>query len=287
MKIADPGAATLRAAIGGDLAAIDAVLLAIQPGVFNLAIRILGHREDAADATQEILLKTITHLGGFRGESAFPTWVYRIARNHLLTAHTRAREAPDVSFESIAERLDAGLAFGAAAGERVLTPEDKAEAREIALGCTQGMLMALDRDQRLVYVLDAIFELPSKDAAAIAGTTPEAWRQRVVRVRARMADFAGGMCGLTNTEAPCRCERQVPAIRHVRASGGAARPSLAVHRAERDEAERQFGALVRIGEAAAMFRAHPEYRAPAILRDAIVAVLRGEGYWDDPPAARA
>jgi RNA polymerase sigma factor (sigma-70 family) len=44
----------------------------------------LGQPEDARDATQEILLKIVTHLSGFRGESSFRTWYYRIGCNHLL-----------------------------------------------------------------------------------------------------------------------------------------------------------------------------------------------------------
>lgn len=68
MKITNRGPEILRAAIAGDLAALDELLLAIQPGVCNLAVRLLGHRDDAADSTQEILLEVVTHLGGFRGE---------------------------------------------------------------------------------------------------------------------------------------------------------------------------------------------------------------------------
>jgi len=54
MKITDPGTRTIHAATQGDLRAIDAVLSGIQPDVFNLAVRMLGNRDDAADATQEI-----------------------------------------------------------------------------------------------------------------------------------------------------------------------------------------------------------------------------------------
>jgi len=185
MKISDPGPAVLQAATGGDLAALDTILLAIQPGVFNLAVRMLGNREDAADATQEILLKVVTHLGSFRADAAFTTWVYQVARNHLLTAATRSKESPEVSLEGIAERLQQGLDFFAASlgdpdgAARSLTPEDKLEARQVALGCTQNMLMALDRDQRLVYVLDIVFGLPSAQAAQVLAISPEAYRQRL------------------------------------------------------------------------------------------------------------
>lgn len=287
MKIADPGPDILRAATSGDLAALDRVLAAIQPGVFNLALRMLGHRDDAADASQEILLKVVTHLAGFRGEAAFPTWVFRIARNHLLTASMRSRESPEVSLEAIGERLRQGLELGATLGEpagpaRSLTPEDKLEARQVALGCTQTMLLALDREQRLVYVLDVVFGLSSAEAAQVLEITAEAYRQRLSRARARLEGFVGATCGWANRDAPCTCERQLPAIRHLKTGGGAVRAApIAIVPAELEEAGRQFDALLRLGDAAAVFRAHPDYRAPASQRGAIRAVLRAEGMLGD------
>jgi RNA polymerase sigma factor (sigma-70 family) len=293
MKITDPGMQTLQAATGGDLAALDRLLIAIQPGVYNLAVRMLGHRDDAADATQEILLKVVTHLSSFRAESAFPTWVHQVARNHLLTAATRIKESPEVSLEGMAERLQIGLDFVTAAGQSlglpaILTPQDKAEARQVALRCTQSMLMTLDREQRLVYVLDTVFDLPSKIAADVIGVSPAAYRQRLSRARARLEGFAAQTCGLVNAQAGCHCEKQLPALRHERASAeprATIKPGvgLVIHRAELAEAERQFAAFVRLGDAAAVFRAHPDYQAPASMLGAIRAVLGAEGFLDGRP----
>lgn len=287
MKIADPGPELVAAATQGALAAIDKLLMSIQPGVFNLSVRMLGNRDDAADATQEILLKVITHLGSFRSESAFTTWVFQIARNHLLTASTKAKESPEVSLEAMAERLQAGLEFGAAqegfhAQPGTLSPEEKVAARQVALGCTQNMLMALDREQRLIYVLDAVFGLPSRQAAEVLAISPEAFRQRLARARARLENFTGNTCGLVNPDAACKCERQLPALTHMRASGAALPPSIvAIHRSEMLEAERQFDAFVRLCDTAALFRAHPQYQVPAALHGAIRAVLSVEGFWND------
>ncbi len=65
----------------------------------------LYHPFDAEDASQEILLKIITHLGTFRGESAFSTWMYRVAANHLLTIRKRRAENEAMSFEEYQESL--------------------------------------------------------------------------------------------------------------------------------------------------------------------------------------
>jgi RNA polymerase sigma factor (sigma-70 family) len=279
MKITEPRPELLHAATQGDLPALDALLLAIQPGIHNLALRVLGHRDDAADATQEILLKVVTHLGSFRGEAAFSTWVWRVAHNHLISARTRSAESPEVSLEGMAERLEAGLDFAARARQAQgepgpLTPQDKLEARQVALACTQAMLMALDREQRLVYLLDTVFDLPSKQAAEVVGTTPEAYRQRLSRARTRLHGFMGQTCGLVAPDAACRCERQLPALRQQRGEG-AVRPGPAQAQLE---AAQTFDAFTRVSDAASVFRSHPAVQAPEALRAAIRAVLSQEGF---------
>ena len=286
MKITDPGLETVKAATQGQLLAIDNLLLTLQPGVFNLALRMLGNRDDAADATQEILLKVITHLGNFESRSAFTTWVFQIARNHLLTAITRARECPEVSLDAMAERLQMGLEFGATlegfrAHAGTLSPEDKRAARQVALGCTQNMLMALNREERLIYVLDTVFGLPSKQSAEVLGVSPDAFRQRLGRVRGKLEAFTNNTCGLVNPDASCKCDRQLPAMKHLLATGAEPPSMAAIHRSEMLEAGRQFDAFVRLCDTAALFRAHPQYQVPAELSGAIRAVLSVEGFWNE------
>src|SRR5882672_810061 len=81
-----------RAAAAGDKLAVRIVLDAIKDNVYALALRMLGHPADAEDAAQEILVIVLTHLGSFRGESAFTTWVWRIAANHVLRVRRGRRE---------------------------------------------------------------------------------------------------------------------------------------------------------------------------------------------------
>src|SRR5882724_8274534 len=99
--------ALAAAAAHGDRAAAQALLENLQDPVYRLALRMLGHPADAEDATQEILVVVLTHLGSFRGESALFTWVFRIAASHLLRAKRGRRETLD--FDTLAERLDAGM----------------------------------------------------------------------------------------------------------------------------------------------------------------------------------
>jgi RNA polymerase sigma factor (sigma-70 family) len=236
--------------------------------------------------------KVVTHLATFRGEARFSTWVYSIARHHLLNAVTRGREAPEVSLESMAERLEEGLAFAERhrheQGERALTPEDKVAARQTALACTQSMLMTLGREHRLAYVLDVVLGLDSNEAAEVCGITPAAHRQRLARARARLDGFVSHTCGLANPDAACRCERQLPALRQAGAAAhdaSARRPTavIAITPAEHRQAQRQLDALQRLGDAAAVLRAHPEYSAPSAQLAALRAVLKSEGMLGDEP----
>lgn len=73
----------IQKASAGDKSSLETVLLSVRDLVFNLSLRMLGSFPDAEDATQDILLKVMTHLSSFKGESSFSTWVFRIAINHL------------------------------------------------------------------------------------------------------------------------------------------------------------------------------------------------------------
>jgi len=277
MKIEVEAALVLRAQ-GGELLALEAVLRRIQAPVYNLAVRMLGRRDDAQDATQEILLKVTTNLGGWRGESAFGTWVYSIAGNHLINARSRSPHRHELSFDALGEQLDRGLAYAERIGldERALTPEDKLEARRTALSCTQAMLTCLDAPGRLAYVLDEIFGLESPAAAAVQGITPAAHRQRLARARQAVHGFMAERCGLVRADAPCRCVRQSPGKRAAAARGRTV-PGLTVGPEELDAASQALQELTALGDAAALLRGAPEYRAPDAMLQGIRLVVAQSG----------
>lgn len=277
MKIPELDEALRQRACAGDLAAADELLRAVQPGIFNLAVRVLGHRADAEDATQEILLRLLTHLGSFRGESAFSTWVYRVAHNHLSTRASRTKRHPEVAWTDLGARLAAGLEFGRnVEAPRALTPADRAEAREVAVLCTQGMLLHLNEDQRFAYVLDVVFGLSSDQAAEVLGVSSVVYRKRLSRARRELEGFTQRTCGLVQAEAACRCDRQVPAIRAARAAAGEPAP-LRLAPIELAEAEATFAELSDWSDTAAVWRAHPSYRAPAQQLAAIRDLLQRRG----------
>lgn len=262
----------------GELVALDALLRQIQTPLYNLAVRMLGRRDDAQDATQEVLLKITTHLGGWRGESTFGTWAFAIASHHLLNLRARSPARHEVSLEELGERLDRGLAFAQRLDfdDRVLTPEDKLEAQRTAIACTQAMLMCLDAPGRLAYVLDEIFGLDSPQAAEVQGISAAAHRQRLARARRAVHGFMAARCGLVDAAAPCRCARQLPGKRAAAAKGHAV-AGLEVGDADVAAADEGLRELVAMGNAAAVMRASPQYAAPQAMLQGIRLVVQQSG----------
>src|SRR5262245_41319617 len=191
----------------GNIDAMEHLVERIQDNIYGLALRMLWNTEDARDATQEILIRVITRLGSFRGESKFRTWVYRIAANHLRDARKSRLEEQQYTFERFGDELDEGLSDAPIPQRQ---PIDEALLlEEIKIGCTLGMLLCLDRGHRLAYILGEILEIKSAEAAEILEITPAAFRKRLSRARAGVVGFMKERCGLVNPGSPCRCRRRV------------------------------------------------------------------------------
>lgn len=244
----------------GDRAALESVVRAVQKDIYSLAIRFLWHPQDAEDATQDILIRVLTGLGGFRGESGFRTWAYRVACNALLTLQKQRMEQQSLSFEQFAEDLAQGLS------DAPLRIEDDASERvlleEVKIGCTLAMLQCLDRDHRLAYILGEIMELDHIQAAGALETTPSAFRKRLSRARAKIISFMTARCGLINPANACRCHRRVGTAMALKRVD----PSHLLFATSQQQARRFPQILAEIRQleesrrAAALYQSHPETR---------------------------
>jgi RNA polymerase sigma factor (sigma-70 family) len=266
--VMDVDTALIDRARGGDRDALGQLVAATKDMVFNLAIRMLGSPSDAEDATQEILIRIVTHLGSFRGESAFRTWAYRVASNHLLTTRKRGAELRADSLDALGERLADNLAAGDPA------VDDQLMVREAKLICTSTMLACLDRDHRLAFILGEIFELAGDEAATILDIAPDAFRKRLSRARARMDEFMAKQCGLVNAASACRCAKQAGhavKVGHLDAKQ-LAWNALGCRSERRPE---RIADLDTVGNAIAVFRSHPEFIAPERLVAGVKRALDG------------
>ncbi len=70
--------------LGGDANAFEELVLKYEKTVYNLALRMVGDRDDASDMTQEAFIKAYGSLSSFRGDSKFSVWIYRITTNVCL-----------------------------------------------------------------------------------------------------------------------------------------------------------------------------------------------------------
>jgi len=190
----------------GEREALESVVHAVKKDVYNLALRMLWCPHDAADASQEILLKMVTRLSTFEGRSSFRTWVYRVALNHLLNQKASRMEARHLSFEQFGADLALDLVEEPS---RTNDPEYQLLVQEVRVGCTHAMLICLDREHRAAFVLGEILDLSGQEACQILGLAEAAYRKRLSRARERILNFMSFHCGLVNDSAACRCALRV------------------------------------------------------------------------------
>jgi RNA polymerase sigma factor (sigma-70 family) len=153
---------TARHALDGDGDALESLVRELQGDVYGLALRMLWNREDAEDATQEILIRVVTRLSQFDFRSRLKTWVYRVAVNYVLDVRKSAIERLHLSFERFADDLEQGVQPAA--------PDDTERSmlvEEVKIACTTAMLQCLDRPHRLAYVLGELMDVPGPEAAEV------------------------------------------------------------------------------------------------------------------------
>jgi RNA polymerase sigma factor (sigma-70 family) len=195
----------------GDRGALDALIERHRPWIYNLAVRMVYLPQDADDAAQEILIKVITRLSSFEGRSSLRTWLYRIAVNHLLNMKRAKAEEVGYTFERYADGLDSAPDLDLPDPSTV--PADvQLLVDEARIGCSMGMLLCLDREQRLAYVLGEIFGVSDAVGAELLEVSRDAFRQRLSRARRDLHQFMDRKCGLVNAANPCRCARKTRAF---------------------------------------------------------------------------
>ncbi len=159
----------------GDLQAFDEVYGRFAEMVYNLAVRLSGNREEAADLTQEIFLRIYRHLGGFGGRSTLKTWVFRIAVNHCrdrLSRHTPPMQSIDDGFEE----------GGIPVADPGRGPEELAVAADEGRRVAQG-LAQLPQVFREAVVLRDLEGLSYEEIAEVLGVRVGTVRSRIARGR--------------------------------------------------------------------------------------------------------
>jgi RNA polymerase sigma factor (sigma-70 family) len=263
-----------RRAVAGDKRALESLALELKDDIYGLAMRMLSYPADAQDATQDILIKIITHLSQFRGESSFRTWAWAIATRHLMTVRKGARES-FVNFDLITQMIRAGDDSGP-------DSRDDAEAmllaEEVKIGCTGAMLVALDRDQRIAWVLSEIVGMDGAEAARVLSITPATYRKRLERARKKLTEYISGVCGLVNPKESCNCRRQID----VNIRAGTVDPKNLIymtHPTRRVPSPRQrLKETLELESVIDVYRSHPDFVAPDKVMGAIRSLISSGKY---------
>ena len=146
--------------------------------IYYLALRMLSDPQKAEDATHDVFLKAFRKMGGFRGESSWRTWLYRIAINHCRNLQQSWNErhlvsnADEVVFETAPAQTDSPF--------RVLETKELGQRIQKALD-------GLSAEQRLLLLLVADQELSYEQVAALTDQTADAVRGKLHRARKAFA----------------------------------------------------------------------------------------------------
>jgi RNA polymerase sigma factor (sigma-70 family) len=204
---ASEDAELVERANNGDRSALEELVLRYQAWIYNVAVRMVFRSHDAEEVTQEVLVKVITKLGTFKGESAFRTWLYRIVANHVLNMKQRAAESRSLTFSQLGAAIDRTPELDLP-DPNTVPVEVSLIVEETKIACTTGMLLCLDRRQRLIFTLGEIVGVSDTVGGEVLEMTADNFRQCLARARRDLHQFMNGQCGLVNTANPCRCAKK-------------------------------------------------------------------------------
>ncbi len=200
----------IKQAKEGSKQALEKLVKNHQRFIYNLALKFVRDADEAADLTQEVLIVMVTKLTQFKGNSRFRTWLYRIVANHFINSKKRKAERQVGSFEQYGEFLDSAY------NSEEMTTEEHIRYNDLITTvrnqCMSGMLLCLDKEQRMVFILGAIFKVKSASAARILNITAENFRQQLSRAKADLFQFMDNKCGLMNPANPCRCAKKTKGL---------------------------------------------------------------------------
>ncbi|MGQ9653801.1 MAG: RNA polymerase sigma factor [Thermodesulfobacteriota bacterium] len=175
----------------GDRESFERIVIAYQQKVFNLAFRLLGEREEAEDLTQEVFINVFRHIGEFRGESQFSTWIYQVTTNHCRNRLKYLRRR----FHHVTESIDDPVSteegeMGREIPDEGEIPEDQLYRRQVQ-ELVQIALGRLRQEYREAVVLRDIQNLSYQEISEILGVPEGTIKSRLHRARWELKEILG------------------------------------------------------------------------------------------------
>jgi RNA polymerase sigma-70 factor (ECF subfamily) len=190
-------AGLIERAQAGDVQAYNTLVLHYQELAYNVAYRIMGEADSAADATQEAFISAYRALGSFRGGS-FKSWLMRIVTNACYDELRRRKRRPQAALEALYvedESPEPGTAFTT----EVENPESYALRMDLQTAIV-GCLQDLPEDQRVVAVMCDIEGFSYDEIADIVGVALGTVKSRLSRARSKLRDCLQGFGELLPAE---------------------------------------------------------------------------------------
>jgi RNA polymerase sigma-70 factor (ECF subfamily) len=150
--------ALVEACLGGDKSAFDALVERHRRQIYQVCYRFVGNHEDASDLAQDVFIRAYRALGTFKRQSAFGTWLYRVAVNVCL--NRVSAKQPPIEPLDVHEHQD----------KRSERP-DAAVLRDERAQVVRAAIARLPRKQRATMILRMYHELPHEQIAAILGSS--------------------------------------------------------------------------------------------------------------------
>ena len=178
-------AAVIQAVLDGDVNAYEALVKKYEKNVYNLALRMTGNSEDAADMAQEAFIKAYNSLTSFRGDSKFSVWLYRIVSNVCLDfLRSRSRKQT----VSLSTENDDGEEVELDIADETHSPEKLLD-RSLTRDAVRRGLAALPPDHREILLLREIQGLSYEEIADVLGLEAGTVKSRIFRARKKLCSF--------------------------------------------------------------------------------------------------
>ena len=174
----------LQAARAGDAAAFDRLVDRYSGRLFNLALRLTGSAQDAEEIVQETFLSAFQNLPNFRGDSAFGSWVHRIAANFALMRlrHRKVVSGSSREIDRAPEQREEESVLGPPRSAWSRRADEQVLDKELGLAI-ETAISRLPDEQRTVFLLRDVEGLSYEEIAESTGDSLQAIKSRLHRAR--------------------------------------------------------------------------------------------------------
>ena len=174
----------------GDRSALEELFRRHWGVAHRVAFRLLGHDQDAQDATQECMIKALSHLNDFDGRSGFRTWLLRIVTNAAFDAGRKRKRRPSVGLGVI--EGEAGTSFEPATDDDPARELRRQDLRKVL----DGALARISPKQRQTFVLFAEAGLSYEEIAQVQDVPIGTVMSRIYYARTKLQSYLDGVDGL-------------------------------------------------------------------------------------------